>query len=420
MGTREAFRQVGPDQFQAKEGGGCLSLFGLPFFLAGILVALIGIRVVPVSNAADVPTWAWPLIFLMGFAFVSVGGGLVLGRRWITLDKAQGIVSKRWGLLVPMRGETYSLRDYEAVVLRFAAGDSDTADRYPVSLKAKAGQADFALSTSAQYGESRERAAAVAKFLDFPLVDASTDHESVVAANLADATFQERLRAGDGQRAEAVRPVRMQSQVRESGSGVEVVLPGPGFRRSSLIGLVVSVGVVMYMAPDILRFFRQTGTPEAVQIAFFGFVALFLVLIPLRGVLNALVLAARGRTVMTATAQGIVIEVREAWRVKTTRIAAADILGLDYGTVDTVLQASKKLVAQRAEQADRTARLRGQDRALPSWLLAGLRSLARSKGIIVKCRTGLVTFGAGLPDDEVRYLYAVVLRALGEPAGHRW
>jgi hypothetical protein len=420
MGTREAFRQVGPDQLQVREGGGCLSLFGLPFFLAGVFVALIGIRVVPVRNAADVPAWAWPLIFLMGIAFVVVGGGLVCGRRWITLDKAQGVLSKRWGLLVPMGGETHSLRDYEAVLLRLETGDSRRAAQFPVVLKARAGHPDLALSTSTQYGESRERAAAVAKFLDIPLVDASTDHESVVPAGRVDATFQERLQAGDCQREEAVRPVRMQSQVRESGSGVEIVLPGPGLRRSSLISLVVSVGVLIYVAPDILRFFRQTRTPEVVQIVFFGVIALFLVLIPLRGAINAFVVAARGRTVMTATAEGIVVEVREAWRVKTTRIAAPDILGLDYGTVDTVLQASQKLVARRGEQADRSVRLPGQDRALPRWFLGGLRWLANSKGIIVKCRNGLVTFGAGLPDEEIRYLYAVVLRVLGGPAGHRW
>ncbi len=420
MRTRGAFGQVGSDQFQVREGGGCLSLFGLPFFLAGIFVGLIGIRVMPVSNAADVPAWAWPLIFLMGLTFVVVGGGLMFGRRWITLDKAQGTLSKQWGLLVPMRGETHSLRDYEAVLLRLEAGDSHSAAQFQVLLKAGAGHADLTLSSSTQYGESRERAGAVAKFLGFPVIDASTDHESVVSPDRVDATFQERLRPGDGQREEAVRPVRMQSQVRESGSGVEVVLPRPGFRRSSLVGLVVSVGVLMYVAPDILRFFRQTSTPEAVQIAFFGVIALLLVLIPLRKVINAFALAARGGTVLTANAEGIVIEVREAWRVKTTRIAAAEVLGLDYGTVDTVLQASQKLVAQRAEQVDRTAKLRGQGRGLPNWVLAGLRSLTASKGIIIKTRNGLVTFGAGLPDDEVRYLHAVVLRALGAQDGQRW
>jgi len=419
MTTRDAFRQVGPDQLRVREGGGCLSLFGLPFLLAGIFVALIGIRIVPVSNAGQVPAWAWPLILLMGLAFVSVGGALCFGRHWTTLDKSQGAIRKQWGLLVPMRGETHSLRDYEAVVLRFEAGDSDTADRYPVLLKAKAGQADFALSTSTQYGESREKAAAVARFLDFPLVDASTDHESVVAADRVDATFQERLRAGDDRREEAVRPLRMRSQVRESGSAVEVVLPGPGFRPGNLIGLAMSVGLLIYVVPQLLQFFRQTNTPEAVQIVFFGVAVLFFVLVPLRGVINNVALAARGRTVVTSTAEGIAIAVHGAWRVETTRIPAADILGLDYGTADAAFPSAQQFAAQRSAEAGRPLLSPGQGHAAPRWLSA-LRRLAKSKGIIVKCRTGLVVFGAGLPDEEIRYLYAVVGRALAGTDGHRW
>ncbi len=419
MGTHDAFRQVGPDQLRIREGGGCLSLFGLPFFVAGVFVTLIGVRVVPVSNAADVPAWAWPLISLMGLAFVAVGGGLMLGRRWITLDRAQGAIRKQSGLLVPMKGAEYSLRDYEAVTLRFEAGDSDSADRYLVLLKARTGQADFLLSTSTMYGESRDRAAAAAKFLDLPLVDASTDHESVVAAHQADATFQERLRAGEGRREEAVRPLRMQTQVRESGSAVEIVLPGPGFRPGSLVGLIVSVGLLTYVAPELLRFFRQTHTPETVQIVIFGVAVLFLVLVPLRGVINSAVLAARGRTVVTATAAGIVIDEHDAWRAKSMRIPGADILGLDYGTADARLHSARRFAAQRAPQVGQAALSAGPDRPAPRWLVA-LGRFAKAKGIIVKGRNGLITFGAGLPDDEIRYLYAVVSRALGGPDGGRW
>ena len=49
-----------------------------------------------------------------------------------------------------------------------------------------------------------------------------------------------------------------------------------------------------------------------------------------------------------------------------------------------------------------------------------MRRLVASKGITVKCRKGLFTFGAGLPDDEVRYLHALVVRALGDSDGRRW
>jgi len=279
----------------------------------------------------------------------------------------------------PLKGEEYGLRDYEAVLLRFEAGDSDKADRYPVLLKAKTGQADFALPSSTQYGESRERAAAVARFLDFPLVDASTDHESVVAADRVDATFQERLRAGDNRREDEVRPLRMHSQVRESGSAVEIVLPGPGFRPRNLIGLAVSVGLLIYVVPQLLQFFRQTQTPEAVQIVFFGVAVLFFVLVPLRGVINNVALAARGRTVVTSSAEGIAIAVHGAWRVETTRIPAADILGLDYGTADAALQSAQQFAAQRSAHAGRMPSSTNQTGAAPRWV-AVLRRLVKSKG----------------------------------------
>jgi hypothetical protein len=419
MGTRAAFQQVGPDRLQVREGGGCLSLFGLPFFLAGIFVVLIGIRVVPVSNAADVPAWAWLLICLMGLAFVAVGGALCFGRRWTTLDRAQGAIRKQWGLLIPMRGEECSLRDYGAVVLRFEAGDSDTAARYPVLLKTKTGHADFALSTSTKYGESREGAATVARFLGVPFVDASTDHESVIAAEGVGATFQERLRAGDDHCEEAVRPLRMQSQVRESGSAVEIVLPGPGFRPGNLVGLAVSAGLLIYAAPPVLRFFRQTYTPAAVQIAFFGIAVLLFVLVPLRGVITSVVLAVRGRTVVTSSAEGLVIAERGAWRVKTTRIPATDILGLDYGTADATLQSARQIAERQRAHAGWLPASTTRTGAAPRWL-AVLQRLVKSKGIIVKCHSGLIAFGAGLPDEEIRYLHAVVGRTLGGPDGHRW
>ena len=234
MSAREAFQDIGPDRLRMRDGGGCLSLFGVPFFLAGVFAMLIGTGVVRTGNAADVPLWVWWFIFLVGLAFAAAGGGLMLGRRWITIDKARGVLCKQWGLLVPMKGDECNLQDFEAVLLRVEAGNSDTADRYPVLLKGKPGRSDLRLTSSPAYGEARERGAAVARFLGVQLIDATTDHVSATAPDGVEATFQERVRAGDVGREEAVRPLRMQSQVRDAGSTVEIVLPSPGLRPAGL------------------------------------------------------------------------------------------------------------------------------------------------------------------------------------------
>jgi hypothetical protein len=372
-----------------------------------------------VQNAHEVPLWAWPLVLLMGLAFVAAGCALVFGRRWTILDAGRGLVLKQWGLLIPLGGEEYSLHEYDAVFLRFNAGDSDTADRYPVLLKARAGRADLALSSSTQYGEAREGAVAVARLLRLPLVDAATDHESVTGADRLDETFQERLRTGGDGCEEPGRPLRMQSQVRESSRTLEIVIPGAGFKPSSLFGFAISAGFLAYVGPQFIRFFRQTNTPEAVQLVFLAVAVLLFVAIPLLGLIKSVALTIRGRTLVTVSPEGIAIEERGAWRVKTTHIPAADILGLDYGTADAALASARRAAERRVTQGGRIPSSPGRGSAEPRWLSA-LRRLVPSKGIIVKSRSGLVTFGGGVPDEEIRYLHAIITRALGGTDGRRW
>ena len=46
------------------------------------------------------------------------------------------------------------------------------------------------------------------------------------------------------------------------------------------------------------------------------------------------------------------------------------------------------------------------------WVFGVLSRFLKGKGIIVKTRKGLTTFGEGLADDEIQYLHAIVRRAL--------
>lgn len=76
----QAFRQIAPDRWQLREGGGCIAIFGLPFLGAGILPTLMGLRIVPMENASNTVKWAWSLTAAIGLVFVAVGGWLVSGR----------------------------------------------------------------------------------------------------------------------------------------------------------------------------------------------------------------------------------------------------------------------------------------------------------------------------------------------------
>ena len=118
MGTSKPprpFKQTAPDRVEMREGGGCLSIFGIPFLAGGVFAALIGAQVIPVSNRNEVPAWVYPVIFLMGLVFVAVGGALVFGRRWTTLDSGKGLVVKQSGLLVPLQKQQFQISDYDRV-----------------------------------------------------------------------------------------------------------------------------------------------------------------------------------------------------------------------------------------------------------------------------------------------------------------
>jgi hypothetical protein len=386
----------------------------MPFLAAGVFSTLVGIKIIPMGNADQVPVWGWQVIFVLGLIFVAVGGNLVFARRWTTLDKGQGVARKEWGLVIPMRGEQLNLIDFDAVVLRFLEGDSDTADRYPVSLKAKApGRADLMLSSPTEFGEAYDQAGFIAKFLHMPLVDSSTDHQTVVESDKLNAILSERQVPPNLNDEKVPRPVDMISQVYDTGTKVvRVIIPRPGFKPTVILWLAVPVSVLVIGIPYLLEFFQATKTPGYVQSFFIGFLCLFFGLVPLCSLINSIILAKRGQTVVIASPEGITIEEQAAWSKKKTHIGAADIVGLDYSTAEGSLQSITRSVKHRYYQS-RLNQAHGIETSANAlkWLNF-IQKMSKSKGVIVKSRKGLFTFGAGLSDDEVTYLHWRVRQAV--------
>lgn len=409
---QQPFHQTAPDRLEVRGGGGCMALFGIPFFLAGVFMILVAFKIVPMENAADQQPWSWPLIGLMGLAFMAVGGGLLFGRTWTVIDRGRASISKQWGLLVPMKQEELSLTEYRAVVLEFEKGDSDSVDRYPVIVKARSAGKDLTLYSGTDYGAARAQATQLATFLSFPLEDATTTHTAVRAADQIDEPLQARLRRDDDQGAQVVRPLDMRSQVEETSGALRITIPGPGFGRAYLLQLIIPAGIMIFFIPSALGFFTQSRTPGGVQGIFVGFAVLFFGIFPLLSLAGSAIAARRRRTCVSVTPGELLVEEREVWRTRATRIPVADILDLDYDTVQATMGAAQQIAAQRYIQAGHSSPLPpGSEAATPGWLNT-LGKLVKSKGITVKSRTGLTTFGAGLPDDEVRYLHALIRQAL--------
>lgn len=362
---------------EIKRGGGCLSLFGLPFFLAGLFMLLACMQIIPFSNAHDIPWRVWPILALMGLVFSAVGGGLMFGRKWITLDINNGRIWEAWGLLRPMRGKMYNMKDYARLQLKFTAGDSDSADTYGLVLKSL-NSGELSLVSYQDFGIAHEQAKLVADFLQLPFEDLSSEHAELHRPT--DTTNKE-ANSGSNNR-DITPPAEMRSIIQLQEDGISISIPYGSYSLFNLLQLLFPLTIAIYFADKVLPFFVQTSTPAPVQMAFGSFVSVFFVIIPLISMIKRY-LAQRGYLmVVKVNNQGV--EINKAKRK--IKLPAESILGLDYG-----------IAAQDIPPAK-----------LSPAVVARLQRFVRSKGVIIKSKKGISYIGAGLPDDEVLYLYALI------------
>jgi hypothetical protein len=132
--------------------------------------------------------------------------------------------------------------------------------------------------------------------------------------------------------------------------------------------------------------------------------------LPAITMVNGFVRSRRGHTEIHASRDGVTVRERRAWRTYTlATIAAGDILDVDYGTRDSGAASARLAVEQKLVQAGHDAG--SLNPRMERWMAAATR-WTKGRGVIVKSRQGLTSFGQDLEDDEIRYLQTVVRRAL--------
>jgi hypothetical protein len=119
------------------------------------------------------------------------------------------------------------------------------------------------------------------------------------------------------------------------------------------------------------------------------------------GGVNLLVGRRRRRTTVTVSPHDLVIERRSAWRTRTTMVPTVEILDIDESTLDGLLASTKQ--SRHVTAPSETERDR---------VLSRLRTWAVNRGIVVKTRQDVITFGEGLPTSDLHYLRQVLRNAL--------
>jgi len=160
--------------------------------------------------------------------------------------------------------------------------------------------------------------------------------------------------------------------------------------------------------PSTLVFFRESHTPDAVQYFILGFGILFFS-IPLSQAIGAVIAALRNDTVVQLRSDELTIAERKSWTVKTIRIPVQEIYDIDYGGKDFLSENLQMSMEQEEGDPDKARQilLHRQDYA-NAWWVKALQKIVSSRGIILKTRRSLFSFGAGLDDEELRYLCSLL------------
>jgi hypothetical protein len=114
-----------------------------------------------------------------------------------------------------------------------------------------------------------------------------------------------------------------------------------------------------------------------------------------------------------ASRDGVRIDERGVWRTKTlASLAAPQILDVDFSTSTSMIDSSKRAAIQQAREAGHSVEASSTAAARVEEIVNRLSRFATGKGVTIKTRQGLTTFGQGLHDQEIRYLHSIVRRAL--------
>ncbi len=319
-----------PEVLEFHYGGGCLSLFGLPFFLGGLLS--LSIPLVEMTGGKGFnPVLLGPA--LMSLPFLAVGTGFLLGRAGLSLDRRRRKIIQWWGLLIPFRTTERSLQDLEQVGISVdRRGGKNKHTVYPVQLDGRSGE-PIEIEAPGNHFQARQTAEKLAKFLGLGIADTSMGIRTFRPAGSLDEPLRDRILRQDGPAPLPAGgpPERIQYTSRNDTGAF--ILPKVGFTGPvvlSLIagGLFAAIFSAVMLVPLVFMLEKASSfLPVAIMIGIFS--------LPMVGVLGAIVVSVI-RTVtqqekLLASPRGITIE-RTDWFGKTqTAMPAQELEELEKG-----------------------------------------------------------------------------------------
>jgi hypothetical protein len=375
---------------------------------------LIPLGLVPLdTEGASLP---WYFFVLFGLPFAAVGTVLVFGRYGFTIDRRRGVVREWKGLLVPMKRTETLLSLYGSVRLSHKPGDKNSADTFPVELAGPGVKKPLLIGSPTDYAEARRTAEELSRFLDKPLEDSSAAKKVVREPGRLDEPLRDRIRrTGEDVRSLPPIPQSMQAKIEETADGVTLELPlrtPTLFRMASLVVSFIMASVVGFIA---IPFINQLPFEPMTRLGITLFVTALFILGPILTGLRLFRMQSGRRTVVTVNRTVLRVKERSGGKSGGREIPLDELEDLILPTARSLIEETEIPGQKHYPTPGDTGTPRMPDgRPVPGFLLSLIR-LAGSPGITARSDKMTLTFGQGLPEVELVYLYGLIRKTIAGP-----
>jgi len=397
-------------KMERRNGGGCLILFGLPFLAAGIFMILTAAGVSGVPIDEDMPAL---FLFAFGLVFGGAGAALMFGRSGITIDRTSMQVTKWWGFMVPMKTTRYDLTRFDRVTVgKEVRSDSNSSKMvFPVRLAGSAGIDDLEYDAPVDYPAARRLSEDLARYTGLDIEDSMSGRKVMRQVGDLDETVRQRHRRTRERIPLPDPPWELTSTISDEVEGTVVDIPPPGLTPANLAPLIPVLffgGMVgLFFLPSLLRANDSHGT----QIIFGGFLGFFFILLPVATALGQVLRKTRHRVTVTASQKMLRVEQGVGRRRKVVEIAGTDLEEFELVGKKKIFE---EAISENSQERDPTGDHAQKIRRLlaPDSMLGRLARMAMRSEIVARSDTVTIRFGRDLPEDELLYLHAILLRAL--------
>lgn len=412
---------VDPDVMVKGSGGGGAAVFGLVVLAAGLaLVVLFAGYPLGGLRLARLPAG-----MLFGGVLVLIGGIAILGRKTVIIDRRRMMLVRRLSFLATVSQKEIPLgADSEVTITReIRRTKNSTYTVYPVHIKHNVSDT-IGMEETREYEDARRLAESFARFLRIRLADSSTGTLVVREGDQVDESVRSQVRRTGEEIALPQAPREMKSQVKQEGQGVVLEIPLSDSSYAALAQKIIFWVFLGFILFPLGTSFSRLFSFQTIWIYVAAAVVIFFVARSMRQRLSTARSKEPARSRVTANRQVFRFEedvrqgAAQAEEIPTEEIEELQLVETEPFELEELPDGGARIKGGPEEAAsgrpETLLGLKGKEVGpKTAALLARLKATSGSAArIVVRSDKKTIEFGMGLSKEELRYLHALVKRAL--------